>query len=66
MRPVRAIDPETARTRVRSRAGISAATGRLLVLDIKKRLAAVLVLAVAIALAADGAGIHWDHVLGKK
>jgi len=38
----------------------------LLVLDIKKRLAAILVLAVAIALAADGAGIHWDHVLGKK
>jgi hypothetical protein len=39
-----------------------AATGRLLVLDIKKRLVAVLVLAVSILIAADGAGIHWDHV----
>ena len=31
-------------------------------LDIKKRLAALLVLAVTIVLAAENAGIHWDHV----
>jgi hypothetical protein len=39
-----------------------AATGRLLVSHLQKRLAAVLVLVVSIALAAENAGIHWDRI----
>jgi hypothetical protein len=39
-----------------------AATGRLLVIRLQKRLAAVVVLAVSLAVAAENAGIHWERI----
>jgi hypothetical protein len=39
-----------------------AATGRLLVIRLQKRLAALVFLTVAILVAAENAGIHWERI----
>ena len=39
-----------------------AATGRLLVIRLQRRLAAFLVLTVSILVAAENAGIHWERI----
>jgi hypothetical protein len=41
---------------------MSEATGRLLVKNLKKRLASVIAFALLVAVAAENAGIHWDRL----